>query len=115
MPHTTNVKFQDHFKLIIQFGDKINFEAALERQNIDYYVNEDGEADSGLYFTYFLLDEDRPIIDQLLKQSGIIAGTETIPTSYGSAHNKFNLVVFIVLAILIGLTLISVFVGKLMK
>lgn len=108
-----NVKLQDHYKLILSLNDKISFEAALNKHKISYYTNQNGEPDSGLHFTYFLLTKDRFEIDIILQENCIVAGTETIPTTYSTGNNKFMMVYLIVLGILVGLTYIVVMIEKL--
>ncbi len=59
--------------------NSITFEAKLNENNIDYYVNNEGHP--GIHnegARYFLLDKDRVIIDQIIIENEIGSATETI-------------------------------------
>lgn len=104
MPNTISVKYQNHFKLYVLFKDYIFFESLLQKNEIDYYakIKENSFVDGGL--RYFLLDKDRQIIDELLKENAIVASTETISVSdYRETKKivKFEIVVYIVVIALV--------------
>jgi hypothetical protein len=101
MNNTIEIKFRDHFRLNIPFKDKILFEAALNEKNIPFHIDDNPMA----YTRYFLLDEDRQQIDAVLKEMGIIAGTDTIRmTDYGDSkkvHKVYLYVAIVVIALLV--------------
>ncbi|WP_162127078.1 hypothetical protein [Flavobacterium phycosphaerae] len=77
---SSEVKFQNHFKLDVPFKDIIIFESELEKYGIQYYY-EENEPFISDGVKYFLLDSDREKIDQLLLRNDLIASTETIHVS----------------------------------
>jgi len=74
------IKYQEHFKLLILFKDKIVFESELINHGIIFYTEENQPVISD-GIRYFLLDKDRFEINEILNKSGIIASTETISMS----------------------------------
>ena len=78
MNNSIKIKFQNHFKLYVSLKDKIIFESELIKNGIDFYVDYENQPSTITDIRYFLLDRDRIKIDSLLKETQIIAGTETI-------------------------------------
>jgi hypothetical protein len=102
MNSTIEIKYQNHFKLNIALKDKIVFEAEMYARNIPFHLDDNPMA----YTRYFLLDEDRQQIDAVLKETGIIAGTETIRmTDYGDSKkvHRIYLCVAIVMIVLFAI------------
>ncbi len=79
--NTFDIKLEDHFKLYILLRDKITFESELRNNGIEFYSGQKEQPiiDGGI--RYFLLNSDRPKIDQIIIKNEIIANTETITVS----------------------------------
>jgi len=95
-----NILEHNHFKLYILTEDKITFETELLRNGIQFYSNSDEQIDSTFSIRYYLKDEDRQIIDQIIIDNEISSGTE----STGLSRFEFNrkpLRLFILIAILV--------------
>ena len=103
MPNTIQVKYQNHFKLYIQFKDNIPFENELINKNLNYYRDEK----SIINFRYFILDEDRQTIDLILKNNNIIGNIESLPIQDFEQEKKIQsiyLKVVIIVIIIFGYT-----------
>lgn len=105
MNSAIKIKFRDHFRLNIPFKDKILFEAALYEKNISFHVDDNPMA----YTRYFLLDEDRERIDAVLKDTGIIAGTDTIRmTDYGDSKKVHKVYLYVAVVVIVLLIVTAV-------
>jgi hypothetical protein len=111
---TTDVKFQNHFKLEVPFKDIIIFESELEKAAIDYYF-EEHEPFISDGVKYFLLDRDREKIDQILLKNELIAGTETISVLDYRVNAKIQKLYLITALIVIGLLFLVSFIVSLQK
>jgi len=101
-----SVKNQNHFKLEIAFKDKILFESELYKNGIQYHLEKNN------YTRYFLLDEDRNVIDDILKATGIIASTDTIRiTDYSDLIKVNKVYLFIALVVIILFGIAVMFIG----
>ncbi len=103
MEENFDVKYKDHFKLYIQVKDKIRFESALHTNRIPFHSDIIEQAGLFVDVRYFLLDVDRPLIDEIVKSNGIIASTETIHLH--DIHDiqklmRFSLIVILVLLLI---------------
>lgn len=98
MNNTFYIKLRNHFKLSIALKDKIVFEAELNKNEIPFYVD-----DNPVFPTrYFLLDEDRDRIDDIIKITGIIASTDTIPmTDYADSKKVYKIYLYVVIVVVI--------------
>jgi hypothetical protein len=98
MDNTFDIKYQNHFKLIIELKDKIVFEAELNKNDIPFHLD-----DNPLFPTrYFLLDEDRNRIDNIIKITGIIASTDTIPMAdYADSKKVYKIYLYVVILVVI--------------
>lgn len=98
MNNTFDIKLSNHFKLIIGIKDKIVFEAELNKNGIPFHLD-----DNPLIQTrYFLLDEDRKRIDDIIKVTGIIASTDTIPmTDYADAKKVYKIYLYVAVVVII--------------
>ena len=101
-----SIKFQSHFKLKIAFKDKIIFESELHKNSIQYHLEESNHT------RYFFLDENRNEIDDILKETGIIANTDTIPmTNYSDLMKVNKLYLFIALVVIALFGIAVLFIG----
>ena len=92
MNNTFNIKHRDHFKLIIALKDKIIFETQLHKNDIQFHLDDNPLAPT----RYFLLDEDRNKINDIMKQTGIIVSTDTIPmTDYTEAKKVYKIYLYV--------------------
>lgn len=90
--NTLDIKHRDHFKLTIALKDKIIFEAELHNNDIQFHLDNNPLA----LTRYFLLEEDRNRIDDILKQTGIIASTDTIRlTDYSDAKKVYKIYLYV--------------------
>jgi len=98
MDNTFDIKYRNHFKLTIALKDKIVFEAELNKNGILFHLD-----DNPLFPTrYFLLDEDRNRIDDIIKVTGIIASTDTIPmTDYGDSKKVYKIYLYVAVVVII--------------
>jgi hypothetical protein len=74
---TFYIKKGEHFKLWLQLKDKIAFEAELMEKGIPYHIDEN-QSTLGSDIRYFMPDEYKEQIDNVIKHTGIIASTDTI-------------------------------------
>ena len=72
------IKHEDHFKLYVLVEDRFAFENALNNAGIEYYVNTDEQVYVAHSIRYFLKNEDRKKIDELIVLNGINSGIESI-------------------------------------
>lgn len=77
MANSSTVKFNNHFKLYILFKDNIIFESELIKNNIDYFLD-NNQVGSLEQLRYFLLDNDRLKIDEILNKESIVASVESL-------------------------------------
>lgn len=115
MANSAEVKFQDHFKLNVLFKDYILFENLLLENDIDFYHNSNENSDISNGTLFFLLDEDRVIIDKILIDNEIIASTETILMSDYREETKVQKFYFSVFLIVVGLLILVIFIVDLFK
>lgn len=103
-----DIKYQEHFKLLVLFKDKIIFESELINRDISFYTEENQPLISG-GIRYFLLDKDRFDINEILKNHAIIASTETINISdYRDVKKAYKLylifsILFIIIIVILSL------------
>jgi len=108
MPNNFNIKYPDHFKLYIQLKDKIIFETELFNNGVDFHVD-DNQVLSGSDTRYFLLSKDNAKIDEVLRNNGIIASTDTINvTDYQDQKKAQKLYLYAVIIVVILMYLASV-------
>ncbi len=77
---TFYIKEGEHFKLWVSLKNKIAFEAELVEQGIPYHID-DNQSTLGSDIRYFMADEYKEQIDNVIKHTGIIASTDTIPAT----------------------------------
>jgi hypothetical protein len=75
------ILFKAHLKIYVLPKDKIIFEFELENNNIEYYSDIENQPNFENGIRYLILDADRIKLDKIFTENGIIAHTETIPTS----------------------------------
>ena len=109
------IKFQEHFKLYVLLKDKIIFEAELDKLGVDFITDLDNQPLITGGIRYYLLDKDRPKVDQILKVNKIIASTETITNSDYRDGKKYFKIYFIVGAFVIALMLLIMLIEKVLK
>ena len=103
---TTDIKSRNHFKLEIAFKDKIHFESELSKNGIQYHLEKSNHT------RYFFLDENRNEIDDILKETGVIASTDTIPmTDYSDLLKVNKLYLFIALVVIALFGIGILFIG----
>jgi len=107
------IKFEEHFKLYVLLKDKIIFESELLKNGIDFYI-EENQPNISDGIRYFLRDNDRPEIDKVVIENGIIASTETIPSNDYRDQQKMQKIYVITACIVVGIILlVSAIVGLL--
>ncbi len=110
MKSNISIKLKDHFKLYILLKDKIVFESELLNNQIPFYcdLNEQPMIDEGI--RYFLLNSDRPKVDQIITDNEIIASTETIYLyDYRDKIKETKLYLYAILAVVIIMLMIAFF------
>ena len=75
------ILFKAHLKIYVLPKDKIIFEFELGNHNIEYYADIENQPNFESGIRYLILDADRIKLDKIFTENGIIALTETIPTS----------------------------------
>ncbi|NDV42600.1 hypothetical protein [Flagellimonas sediminis] len=109
MDENFGVKYKDHFKLYVQVKDKVKFESLLHTNEVPFYSDINDQTGPNIDVRYFLLDEDRPLIDKIVKSNGIIASTETILLH--DIHDtkksmKFSFIVILIMALITVIAII---------
>lgn len=108
MANKVEVKYQDHFKLYIEFKDNIIFENELLKNSIDYYRDEE----SITVFRYYLLDKDNIEIDKILQENNIFASNESLQLNDFKTEKKFQLIYLKIIIIVILILLIVEFLNS---
>ena len=111
MPNNFYIKNQDHFKLYVRLKDKILFESLLLSNNIHFHVDEN-QAILGSDTRYFLLIADSSRVDALLRNSNIIASTDTIALTDHEEERKVRKLYYFVVLVVVILFYIAVMVLK---
>ncbi|WP_459926281.1 hypothetical protein [Flavobacterium covae] len=95
--------------------DKIIFENELVKQNVEYYCDVENQPTFGNRIRYFIKDTDRIILDKIFTENGIIAHTETIPTSDYRDEKKAMKLYLKVGGIIIGIMILIMIIESLQK
>ncbi len=111
--NTFDIKLEDHFKLYVLLKDKITFESELRNNGIPFYANLNEQPNINGGIRYFLLNSDRPKIDEIVIDNEIIANTETIPSSDYRDSKKVIKLYFYTVAIVIGVIFLITIIEKL--
>lgn len=96
-----DILLKNHYKLYVLLKDKIVFESELQKNGIKYYydIDEQPFIDSGI--RYFLLNDDRKKVDEILISNSIIGTIESLPiTDYKDNKKMMKVFLFIVLIII---------------
>ncbi len=106
---TFYIKLGPHFKLWVALKDTIALDTALCTEKIPFHIDEN-QSTIGSAVRYFFPDSHREHVDNVVKNTGIIASTETIPSTDYEISCKLNrlylmAVAIIVLLLVIGTTL----------
>ena len=109
------ILFKSHFKIYVLLKDKIIFESELEKQNVEYYCDVENQPTFESGIRYFIQDADRIILDKIFTENGIIAQTETIPTSDYRDGKKAMKLYLKVGGIVIGIMILIVIIEGLLK
>ncbi|MCL6462835.1 hypothetical protein SAMN05444372_104225 [Flavobacterium micromati] len=109
------ILFKNHLKIYVLPKDKIIFECELENQNIQYYCDIENQPMFENGIRYFILQIDRIKLDKIFRENGIIAHTETIPTSDYRDGKKAMKLYLKVGGIVIGIMIIIMIVESLLK
>jgi len=107
MANTSKVKFNNHFKLYILFKDDIIFENELIKSDIEYFkdLNQVGSQEE---IRYFLLDDDKDLINSFLLKNNIVASIESLNIADFQHQKKMQyLYLKIVVVVVIILLLVS--------
>lgn len=107
MANISDIKFHNHFKLYILFKDDIIFEDQLIKSHIDYFkdLHQVGSQEE---IRYFLLDDDKDLVNLILSKNNIIASTESLNISDFQHQKKIqHLYLKIVVVVVIILLLVS--------
>lgn len=108
MANKVEIKYQDHYKLHIEFKDNIIFENELLKNNINYYRDEESIA----VFRYYFLDKDTIQIDKTLQENNIVASIESLPIQDFKTEKKFQLIYFKIVIVVIIILLIIEFLNS---
>lgn len=104
-----DIRLKNHYKLYVLLKDKLIFESELNKNGIKYYYNieEQPFIDSGI--RYFLLNDDRKKVDEILISNSIIASIESLPITDYKDDKKmmkiFLLIALIIIAIILFINL----------
>ena len=109
------ILFKEHLKIYVLPKDKIIFESELENQNIEYYSDLENQPMFENGIRYFILDTDRIKLDKIFRDNGIIAHTETIPTSDYRDGRKAMKLYLIITAIVAGIMILIALVENMLK
>ena len=102
-----SIKYKYHFKLHVLFKDTIIFEWQLMQNEISFYKEHTQVGDCTVYF---LEDNDRVLINQILIDNEIIASTDTIAlTDYNDAKKVYKLYFGVSAIVVIIMILIIIF------
>ena len=95
------VLLDNHLTIYILLKDKISFEFALEENQIDHYCDLD-QTDLEDGIRYCIRNEDRLMLNKILRKNKIIASTETIPM-YDYRDVKKGYVIYLIIALVVAL------------
>jgi hypothetical protein len=109
------ILFKEHLKIYVLPKDKIIFESELENQNIEYYSDMENQPFFVNGIRYFILDVDRIKLDKIFTENGIIAHTETIPTSDYRDGKKAMKLYLIIGGIVTVITILMIIFQSLLK
>jgi hypothetical protein len=109
------ILFKEHLKIYVLPKDKIIFESELENQNMEYYSDIENQPMFENGIRYFILDGDRIKLDKIFTENGIIAHTETIPTSDYRDGKKAMKLYLLVGGIVAGITILMIIFQSLLK
>ena len=113
--NTPKILFENNVKIYVLPKDKIIFESELEKQNIEYYCDIENQPmfESGI--RYFIKNDDRIKIDEILTENEIIADIETILPSDFRDGKKAMKLYLTVGGIVFGIMILIIIVEKLIK
>jgi len=104
---TFYIKFEPHFKLLISLKDKVVFEVALYDGNIPFHID-DNQSTVGNDIRYFFQDIYRREVDNVVKNTGIIACIENVRTTEYEISRRLNKLYFATVVIVVLLFVLAV-------
>ncbi|MNK07698.1 hypothetical protein D3C87_256150 [compost metagenome] len=104
-----NIKYKDHFILFVELKDKVIFESELSRNNIVYHID-DNQSTLDNTTRYFLLNDNKASIDEIIINNGIVANTgSTHMADFNDQKKVMRLYGLIAAAIALIIILITLF------
>jgi|SRR5690554_186464 len=97
-----NLNKDPHYKLYVQIGESIIFDAALIEANIEFIKEENPIGD---YIRYYFKDEDSQKVDAINRNLELSISTETIPSLDYEPSNKYLIIILIVIVLMWIITL----------
>lgn len=107
-----DIRFEDHYKLMISLKDKVLFQSELDKSEIKYHVESEYFVDK---IRFFFLDSDHNKVDNIIIKNEIVATVESnLVSDFNDQRKKVKLyliIAFVFIAIIIlTAQLINIFV-----
>lgn len=101
-----DIRLKNHYKLYVLQKDKLIFESELNKNGIKYYYDTEEQPfiDSGI--RYFLLNDDRKKVDEILISNSIIATIESLPITDYKDDKKMMKIFLLVILVTVAIILI---------
>ncbi|WP_336127445.1 hypothetical protein [Mesoflavibacter sp. CH_XMU1422-2] len=97
-----DIRFKDHYKLMISLKDKLFFESELYKNEIKYHVENEYFGDK---IRFFFLDSDHKKVDNIIVKNEIVATVESnLVSDFNDQSKKVKLyliIAFVFIAIII--------------
>ena len=97
-----DIRFKDHYKLMISLKDKLFFESELDKNEIKYQVENEYFGDK---IRFFFLDSDHNKVDNIIVKNEIVATVESnLVSDFNDQSKKVKLyliIAFVFIAIII--------------
>ncbi len=97
-----NLNKDPHYKLYVQLGESIIFDAALKEAHIDFLKEENP---LGEYIRYYFKDADSQKVDEINRNLELSISTETIPSLDYKISKKYLIIILIVIVLVWIITL----------
>lgn len=91
-----NLNKDPHYKLYVQLGESIIFDAALKEADIDFIKEENP---LGEYIRYYFKDADSQKVDEINRNLELSISTETIPSLDYEISKKYLIIILIVIVL----------------
>lgn len=99
--------YKCYFELCIPIENYLFFEAELSRLQLPFHSNTNEHSFMGCHASFLVRDEDRLIVDKIIRDNEIIASTPAIDIRNYKQHQKTIVLYIVMILALISITLIA--------